>query len=168
VSTLKKELKRFVVGFILCAFLGDGGLIMVVWKLYPVKFLHANREANNKNNNTNNNNNNPAVSTSSPQVTCSVSPTCFLTPHEVAIGILAKSDLLYFVSLRPFLHRFEHFIRLWETILTYAKFQILTAVLPNFHLAVSFRHYIPTFRKIVVLSVFKVKKSNNNNNNHSS
>ena len=112
-------------------------------------------------NDNDDNNNNPAASTSSPEVTCSVSPTCCLTQREVAIGILAKSDLLYFVSQRPFLHRFEHFVGLWETMLTYAKFQVLAAVLLNSHLAVSFRYYVPTFRKNVVLSVFKVKQSNN-------
>ena len=142
---LWKRVKEVCGRFLFCVFfLGDGGLIMVVWKNYSVKFLYANREANNNNNsnnnNNNNNNNNPAASTISPQVTCIVNPTCFLTSREVAIGFLAKSYLLYFVSLRPFLYRFEHFIRLWETVLTYAKFRFLTAVLLNFHLAVSFRH----------------------------
>ena len=55
-----------------------------------------NKQANQKgvNNSNNNNNNNPATSKGSPQVTCIVSPPCFLTPRDVAIGILAKSDLL--------------------------------------------------------------------------
>jgi hypothetical protein len=112
-SSNSEEIVKEVCGLLLfCVFnLGDVGLIMVVWKLYPVKFLHANREAN-KNNNIH-----YYYSTSSensPQVTCSVSPTCFLTPRDVATGIVLTSDLLCFVYQRPFLHSFTHFIRLWE------------------------------------------------------
>ena len=86
--------------------------------IFLADFMHSYREASGSDSNT-------RTSICAVKVAANTRLTHFWTPWDVVIGILSTSNPFYVFSLRPFLRRFEHFVRVQEMILSYARSESL-------------------------------------------